>query len=153
MGNIKDKVTSDMKVAMREKRADELSVLRMLLAAIKNRQIEVASASHELTDEQETEVVKNEIKKRKDAIEMYEQGGREDLAAKERGEIAFLTQFMPEQMGEDEIERIVRETVGEMGEVNMADFGKVMGQVMSRVKGKADGEVVRDTVKKVLSEK
>ena len=144
-----ENITNDMKQAMKARAELQLSVLRMLLAALKNKKIELKSAD-ELTDEQAVQVVKSEIKKRRDAITSYTAGKRDDLANKEKSELSVLEQYMPAQMSKVEIESVVKEIVSQMEDVKPSDFGRVMGQVMGRTKGQADGTVVSEAVKKVL---
>ena len=144
-----ENITNDMKQAMKARDELQLSVLRMLLAALKNKKIELKSAD-ELTDEQAVQVVKSEIKKRRDAITSYTAGKRDDLANKEKSELSVLEQYMPAQMSKVEIESVVKEIVSQMEDVKPSDFGRVMGQVMGRTKGQADGTVVSEAVKKVL---
>ncbi|OGF27819.1 hypothetical protein A2331_06965 [Candidatus Falkowbacteria bacterium RIFOXYB2_FULL_34_18] len=148
MANLFLEINNDLKQAMRDKKALELSVLRMLLASLKNKKIELIVP--ELNDDQVVMVIKTEVKKRKDSVMAYKNGNREDLAEKELAEIKILEKYMPEQMGEEEVEKIVKETIDSMGEVTMQDFGKIMGAVMNKTKGQADGNAVSAIVKKIL---
>ena len=143
-------INEDLKQAMRQKQELELSALRMLLSALKNKAISMGVGTV-LSDEEVVAVISSEVKKRKDSIELYEKGGRQDLADHEKQEIEILQKYMPEQLGEEQIESAVREVVAGMGEVGMSDFGKVMGQSMARLKGQANGDQVGAIVKKVLS--
>src|SRR3989339_788203 len=143
MANLFLEINNDLKQAMRDKKALELSVLRMLLASLKNKKIELIVP--ELNDDQVVMVIKTEVKKRKDSVMAYKNGNREDLAEKK-----ILEKYMPEQMGEEEVEKIVKETIDSMGEVTMQDFGKIMGAVMNKTKGQADGNAVSAIVKKIL---
>jgi uncharacterized protein YqeY len=148
---LKEKIKADLIVSMKERNAEKSSVIRMLIAGIDNKEISLRKDGEgELTDDQVSEVVGSEVKKRKDSIEAFEQGDREDLAEKEKSEIKFLEKYLPEQLSEEEVEKIVKEVIDSMGEVSQADFGKVMGQVMGRLKGKADGNMVQIAVKKLL---
>ena len=152
MSKLKDKINADIKNAMREKRADELSVLRMLSSAIKDKEIAMRKGEDvELTDEQVTEAIMSEVKKRKDSVESYKQGGRDDLADKEAEEIKVLEIYLPEQMSDEELEVIVKEVISSKGEVTMQDFGNIMSAVMPKVKGKTDGNKVSAAVKKVIT--
>jgi len=147
-----EQINNDLKQAMREKNELVVSVLRMLSSAIKNKEISLRGQSQaDLSDEQIVEVIKSEIKKRKDSIEVYRQGGREDLANKEEKEKDLLEKYLPVQMSDEELESITGETIAAMGEVGEKDFGKVMGQVMAKVKGRADGDKVSQAVKKFLT--
>ena len=146
-----NEINNDLKQAMRGREEFRLLVLRMFLAAIKNKKIEMGN-KEELTDDGVVAVLKSEIKKRKDSMAIYNEGDRDDLAKKEGEEIKILEKYMPEMMGEDEVEKIVREVIASLGEVGPGDFGRVMGAVMGRVKGKADGGIVSQAVKKVLTD-
>ncbi len=151
--NLYSKINEDLKNAMRSKSELELSTLRMLIAALKNKKITLGGGGNveELSEGQIIEVVQSELKKRKDSAISYEQGGRQDLADKEKSEIKILEKYMPEQMSDEEIESVVKEIVDSFGEVTDSDFGKVMGQAMGKLKGKADGNKVTAIVKKVLA--
>jgi len=153
MSTFYNQLNEDLKNAMRSKQELELSTLRMLIAALKNKKIALGGGTNveELTDEQFIETVASEMKKRKDSKEAYEQGGRQDLADKEMAEVKILEKYMPAQLSEEEIEKTVRDIVAAMGELTPADFGKVMGQAMGKLKGKADGGKVTEMVKKVLA--
>ena len=153
MSTFYNQLNEDLKNAMRSKQELELSTLRMLIAALKNKKIALGGGTNveELTDEQFIETVANEMKKRKDAKEVYEQGGRQDLADKEMAEVKILEKYMPAQLSDEEIEKTVKDIVASIGEVTPADFGKVMGQAMGKLKGKADGGKVTEMVKKFLA--
>ncbi len=147
-----DKINNDLKQAMKGKQSLEVSVLRMLLTALKNKKIEIiGSEEKELSSDQMLGVIKSEAKKRKDSIASYEQGGREDLANQEKSELKILEKYLPAQMGDNEIEKIVRDAAQAAGLDSMRDFGKLMGQAMSKLKNQADGEKVSAIVKRVLS--
>ncbi len=150
--NLREEIKTDLIASMKEKNSEKSSVIRMLITSIDNKEISIRKGGEgELKDNQVLEVVSSEVKKRKDSIEAFVQGGREDLAEKERSEIKFLEKYLPEQLGAEEVEKIVKEVVDSMGEVSQADFGKVMGVAMGRLKGKADGNMVQAAVKKFLS--
>lgn len=160
--NLKEKINQDFKDAFRAKDELQLSTMRMLLAAIKNKEVEKRTRLSksepiekleelsQLDDQEVIEVISSEIKKRKDAVAQYEQGGREELAAKEGKEIVVLSGYMPEQLGEGEIKKLVREAIKKVGAKNLQDFGKVMGALMPQVKGKTDGNLVSKIVKEEL---
>lgn len=153
MSAAENKIKDDLKQAMIAKNAEIVSVLRMLISALRNKEITLRKGeAAELTDDQVMEVVKSEIKKRKDAAETYRTGNRPELAEKEESEVKILEKYLPEQMSDEDLEKIVREVIAGMGAVTQADFGKVMGQVMAKAKGMADGNKVSAMVKKVLSE-
>ena len=146
-----EKVNNNLKKAMKARNEFTVSVLRMFSAAIKNKKIELIGAGEEnLSDEQVIAVAATEIKKRNDAIVAYEQGGRQDLADKEKKEIEILSSYMPAQASDEEITKIVSEIIGAAGENK--NFGQVMGQAMRELKGKADGNQVAEIVKKLLAQ-
>lgn len=132
---------------MRDKSEEKLSVLRMLASALKNKQIALRTGTEvELAEEQIMEVIASEVKKRQDSVEVYRQGNREDLAAKEEREIEILKIYLPAQISDEEIEAAVTEIVKAE-----TDFGKAMGQAMAKLKGQADGKRVGAAVKKLLA--
>ncbi len=143
-----EKINSDLKDAMKAKDVETLSVLRMLIAAARNKEITLRKDGQaELSDEQVIEVVASEIKKRKDSVEAYTAGSRRELADKEASEIKILEKYLPEQMPDSELEKVVQEVMA----AGATDFGRIMGQTMARVKGKADGGKVGEIVKKLLA--
>jgi len=148
--NFREKISSDLKNALRDRRAIDLSVLRMLQSAIRNKEIEKKRGGTGLTDEEVIEVVTSEIKKRKEAIEGYIKGQRQDLADKENAELAVLMGYMPKQMGEVEIREEAKRAIEEAGAKTPQDMGKVMKILMPRMKGKADGAQVNKIVKEEL---
>jgi uncharacterized protein len=143
-------INNDLKSAMRAKETLKLSVLRMLITAVKNKKIEL-KLSDEMNDEQILAIVKSEVKKRKDSIQAYTDGGRQDLADIEESEIKVLAGYMPEQMSDEDLESKVRAVIDSIDGASMQDFGKIMGQAMGAVKGLADGDRVSATVKKLLA--
>jgi len=146
----KEKINIDLKQAMLNREADRLSVLRMLIAAINNEVIAKNKKEVGLTEEEEMLVLKREVKKRKDSIEQYINGGRQELADKEKLELEIIKNYLPEEMGKDEIKKIVEEVMAGIGEVASSKFGEIMGQVMAKVKGQAEGSVVSGIVKEML---
>lgn len=149
---LKDKIKEDIKEAMKKGEAERLSVLRMLDAAIKNKEIEKKKKETGLSDDEILEVVSSEAKKRKDAAEQFKKGGRPELAEKEEKEIAVLSVYLPPQLSEAEIEALVKEAVSSVGAKTEKDFGKVMGRLAPKIKGRADGALVSSIVKTYLSE-
>ncbi len=141
---LKEKLSSDLKEAMKAGDAARRDVLRMLTSAIKNKEIEKRT---ELTDEQILDVISSEVKKRKESIIQFKAGNRNDLAEKEEAEIALLAVYLPEQLGEEELKKIVTETVAGLPDKNV---GNAMKAVMAKVKGKADGNLVGKLVKDAL---
>lgn len=146
-----EKINNDIKQAMRDKDSEILSVLRMLVSAMNNEAIVLKKKDEGLNKEEELKILKREAKKRKDSIEQYKAGGREELAEKEKKELEILQKYLPEEMNEDEVRKIVEEVVAGMDEVLPSQFGQVMGQVMAKTKGQADGGVVSKVVKEVIS--
>jgi len=151
MTNLLDQIKADLKEAMKAKEELRLSVLRMMITAIRNKEIALRKGEDiVLSDEQISEVITSEVKKRKDSIESYTSGGRNDLAEIEKNEIEILAKYLPEQMTEEDLEAVVDDVVKSKSENSTVAFGAVMGEVMSRVKGKADGTAVSAMVKKKL---
>jgi len=144
-------INDDIKQSMRNKDSETLSVLRMLVSAINNEAIVLKKKDEGLNKEEELKILKREAKKRKDSIEQYNAGGREELAEKEKKELEILNKYLPEEMSEDEVRKIVEEVVAGMDEVLPSQFGQVMGQVMAKTKGQADGGVVSKVVKETLN--
>lgn len=145
--SLRNKIPEDLKNALRNKQSLELTVLRMLQSSIKNKEIDNKG---ELNDEQVIQVVSSEIKKRRDAADEFSKVGREDAADKEKEEIEILMKYMPEQMSEDEISKIVVGAIDESDAESMKDLGNVMKIVMPKLKGKADGKVINNIVRAEL---
>ncbi len=131
---------------------DELktSVLRMLLSSITYYEINKGGAGYEATDEDVMAVVHKEVKQRKDSIQQYEMGKRQDLADREKKELALLEVYMPKQLSEDEIRGFVKEAITETNAKTQAEIGKIMGVLMPKVKEKADGNIVSKIVREEL---
>ncbi len=137
--------------AYKNKEEMRVSVLRLLKSALANKMIEKKMAKDAiLADDEVIAVIKSEVKKRQDSVESYKQGGREDLADKEAREAEILSEFLPEQMSEDQVREIVKAVIAELG-ATAGDFGKVMGAAMAKTKGQSDGTVVSKLVKEELS--
>lgn len=145
---LNERIVEDMKSAMKSGAALKLSTLRTLRAQL----IELSKrgTAGPITPEDETGVLLSALKKRKEAIELYEKGGRADLAAKEREEISIITTYLPQQMTREEILGKVQEIIARTGSSTPKDFGKVMGVAMKELKGKADGSLVQELVKNTL---
>ncbi|HCC59740.1 MAG: hypothetical protein A2402_02480 [Candidatus Staskawiczbacteria bacterium RIFOXYC1_FULL_37_43] len=167
---LKQQIQQDSTEALKSGEQLMLSVLRMLLAAIVTKEKEKrfklskdpasaeASASEEslvdasqLTDEEIVDVISSEIKKRRDAIVLYEKGGRQELADKEKKEIEVLQKYLPEQLSEEEIKKLIEESIAKTGAKEMRDMGKVMADLNPKIKGKADSGEVSKIVKELLS--
>jgi len=144
---LKEQFTEEMKQSMKSGDKLRLSTVRLLLSEIKNAEIRKKG---DLTDEETLGIVAKEVRKRKEAIEGFEKGGRQDLVDKETSELEILQGYLPEQISEDELRRIVKETITEVGASSPSDLGKVMGSLMPRVKGKADGKLVNQIVREML---
>jgi len=149
--NLSDRVDSDLKTAMREKNAVKLGVLRMLKAALTNATIEKSGADSELTDAEAIQVIRKQVKQRQDSIESFEKGGRADLAAKEKDESSILQSYLPQGMSADEISKVVRETIAEVGATSKAQMGAVMKALQAKVAGRADGKTLSTEVQRQLS--
>jgi len=150
MSNLLQKINEDIKQSMLSKDAEKLSVLRMLSAALQNKEISLRQGEGkvELNDEQIIETVQSEIKKRRESMEVYISGQRPELAAKEKNEIEILNGYLPEQLPDNELEKIIKDIIAEIG--GTPNFGQVMGQAMTRAKGKADGNRISALVKQIL---
>lgn len=146
--SLRNLIPQDLKNALKNRSTLELTVLRMLQAAIKNKEIE--NNKKELSDEEVISVIGTEIKKRREAAKEYGKVGRPDAAETEIAEADILMKYMPEQMGEEEIRSEVLESIREAGAEGLKDMGKVMKVVMPKVKGKADGAFVNKIVKEEL---
>ena len=136
---------------MREKSATKLGVLRMLKAAMMNAAIEKAGAQGQLADAEATQVIRKQGKQRQDSIESFEKGGRPELAAKEKEELSILQSYLPQQMSADELSKIVRETITEVGASSKAQMGAVMKALQAKVAGRADGKTLSAEVSRQLS--
>lgn len=145
---LKEKVKTDLITTMKEQRQWELETLRLLLAAIERKEMEKAGTV--LNDEQIVELVFSEIKKRKEAIEFYLKGGRQELADKEQAELSVLQRYLPAQLSDEALKKIVANAVKATGATAPKDFGKVMAAVMPKVKGQTDGQRVSAVVKELL---
>ncbi|WP_216830056.1 GatB/YqeY domain-containing protein [Alkalihalobacterium elongatum] len=146
--NLLDRLTDDMKAAMKNKEKEKLSVIRMVKSSLQNEQIKLG---RELSEDETLTVLNRELKQRRESLHEFEKANRDDLASKLHGEIEVLQQYLPEQLSEEEVIRIVQETIKEVGATSKADFGKVMGAIMPKVKGKADGGLVNRLVQQHLS--
>lgn len=147
--DIQEKLVQDMKDSLKAGEKLRLSTIRMIRSGIKNEEIARGS---DLSEEDVITVLSSEARRRKEAIEEYEKAGREDLAEKERDELAVIHEYMPEQMSGEAIEILVRETINETGATSKRDMGKVMGKIMPKVKGKADGRMVKEITERLLGD-
>ena len=143
-----EKVNSDLKEALKAGASLKVSTLRMALAATHNREIEKRVKSKEpLTDEEVIDVLRKEIKKRREAIEIYSNAGRNDLKEKEAAELGILQFYLPPELSEEEIEKIVRRVV----RLEKKDFGSAMKEVMKEIKGRAESKKISELIKKVIA--
>jgi len=144
---LKDKIKDDLKASMKSQDKTSMAVLRMLNSDIRNKEIELIK---EIGDEEIVKIVKSNVKKRKDAIVLYRQGNRMDLAKQEEDELVVLQKYVPEEMGEAALRRIVKDVIFKTGLNKSADFGPLMKEVMKEVKGNADGKTVSSIVNEEL---
>lgn len=145
---LSQKISDDLKQAMRDKNAEKLSTLRMLQSAMKNEAINLKKP--ELDDAETMKIIKSEIKKRKDSIESYQQGGRADLAESEIKEKEMLEAYLPAQLSVEEVTAKVKAIVGGLSEDEKKNFGAAMGRVMKEIGDQADGNVVRQALQEML---
>ena len=143
-------VDSDLKDAMRARDAVKLGVLRMLKSALKYGAIEKSGADAELNDADAVQVIRKQVKQRQDSIESFEKGGRPELAEKEKAELAILNSYLPQQLSLDELAKIVRETIAEVGAISKAQMGAVMKALQPKIAGRADGKTLSAEVQKQL---
>ncbi|OGC81904.1 MAG: aspartyl-tRNA amidotransferase [Candidatus Abawacabacteria bacterium RIFCSPHIGHO2_01_FULL_46_8] len=148
MAALKAQIEHDLKEAMLARNQIKADTLRMLKSAIKYLEIEKKA---EADAEMLIEVISREIKKRREAAEQFRNNGREEAAAKEEEEAGFLLKYLPEQLSEAEVRRLVKEAIQQVGASGPSDMGKVMGALMPKVKGKADGTLVSKLVKESLA--
>jgi len=144
---LKERITEDMKTAMRSGEKDRLAVIRLLQAAIKQREVDERIM---LDDAQVTSVLEKMIKQRKESVVAFEKGNRADLVAKENGEIAVLQPYLPAQLSEAELDALIAEAISSTGAASIKDMGKVMGVVKSKAAGKADMGAVGARIKAKL---
>ncbi|AOT68526.1 GatB/YqeY domain-containing protein [Geosporobacter ferrireducens] len=145
--SLKEKLMEDLKIAMKEKDQLKKSVITMVRASIKQYEVDHRV---ELDDDSVLEIMSKQVKQKKDAIEEFAKGGREDLVNEAKAEIEVLLTYLPKQLTEDEISEIVVQVLNETGASTAKDMGKVMAALMPKVKGRADGKLVNQVVKKHL---
>lgn len=139
----------DVKSAMRDKDQVKLNTLRFLQAAVKNREIEMRP--NPINEEEVIGVIKKLVKQRKESIEQYQNGGRQDLADQESAELKILESYLPAQMGRDQIEKLVAEVISAVGAKTVKDMGPVMKEVIARSKGSADNKTVSEIIRSKLT--
>ena len=148
---LQQRVDSDLKEAMRAKDGTKLGVLRMLKSALKYAAIEKSGAEAELSDAEAIQVIRKQAKQRQDSIESFEKGGRAELADKEKAELAILNTYLPQGMSPDELAKVVRETIAELGATSKAQMGAVMKALQAKAGGRADGKTLSSEVQKQLT--
>lgn len=146
-----DKISEDLKAAMKSGDVLRRETLRTLRAAFLEKQVE-RRPSGGISGEDELAVLISASKKRKESIEIFRQGGRNDLADQEASELAIIQEYLPKQLSSKEIEEVVRQVIGSTGALSAKDFGRVMSATMKELKGKADGNLIKDVVKTLLGE-
>lgn len=150
--DLKDQIMADLKQAMKDKDQDRLRVLRSLKAKLLEKEIsERKGGEASLNDEQAVEVLMKAAKQRKESIEQFNSGGREDLVEAEEKELEIIESYLPEMLSEEDVREVARKKIDELGAENMTDMGKVMGVMMQELKGKAEGSMVSRVVKEELS--
>jgi uncharacterized protein YqeY len=148
---LQERIDSDLKEAMRATDATRLGVLRMLKSALKYSAIEKPGTEDALSDAHAVQVIRKQVKQRHDSIESFEKGGRPELAAKEKEELAILQQYLPQQLSADELQKIVRDTIAELNAATKAQMGIVMKAVQAKIAGRADGKAVSQEVQRQLA--
>lgn len=146
----KQQLKNELKQSMLSKNADKTSTLRMVISALGYYEIEKGGAGYEATEEDIETVLQRQAKQRRDSIEQFKAGGRDELAAKEAKELELLESYLPKQMDEEEVKKLVDEAIAQTGATSASDMGKVMGALMPKVKGNADGSLVSRLVKEKL---
>ncbi len=150
--SLKEKIDQDLKNSMKSGDKDRLNAIRSIRAALLEQEVSIrVGGKAVLSDDQEIEVLVSLAKKRRDAIEQFTAGNRPDLAATELSELSVIEEYLPEPVSDDEINSIVKDVVAKTGASSMKDIGKVMGEAMKALKGKADGTKVQQVVKSLLS--
>lgn len=148
--SIHEQIEADLKAALKSGEKEKAGILRFLISAIKNHQIEIKAKDEQyLKDEEVASVLRRQAKQRKDSIAEYEKGGRTELAEKEKKELEIIQGYLPAQMDENEIRKVVDAKAKELGVSGKSDFGKLMGAIMKELQGKVDG----GTTKRIIEEK
>ena len=147
---LKERFSEEIKAAMKMPDKTRLETLRTLRAALMEKEIEKRGSGQPVTPEDEMAVMSSAAKKRKESIEAFEKGGRAELVEQEKKELAIIQEYLPKQMSADDVAKVIEQVVAETGAGPAADFGKVMPLVMKQLKGKADGKLIQEMVKKRL---
>ena len=150
--SLKEKILEDLKTSMKAKESDKTRVLRSIKAKILEKEIsERKDGESTLSDDQIVQVLMKAAKQRKESIDQFKEGGRNDLVEKEEMELTLIEKYLPEMMSEEEIRVAVKNQIEQMNATSMADMGKVMGSLMGKLKGKAEGSIISRIVKEELS--
>jgi len=150
--NLKDRITEDIKTAMKAQDKVRLETVRSIKKAILEKEVSLRPTGQDiLTEADEIEVLVQLAKQRRDAIAQYEQANRADLAQQEAQELAILEEYLPKQLSDEEVSQVINEIIAQVGAISARDIGKVMGPAMQQLKGKADGKKVQEFVKAKLS--
>lgn len=150
--SLKDRISEDIKAAMKAKDAIRLETVRSIKKVILEKETSVRPQGQDgLTENQELEVLAQVAKQRRDSIEQYRKAGRDDLADKEAQELTIIEEYLPKQLSDEEVSAVIDETIASVGAASMKDMGKVMGPVMQKLKGRADGQKIQAMVKEKLS--
>lgn len=148
--NLHERLMADLQAAMRSQDSARKDAIRMVRAAIKNAEIDW---QREASDEEIQKLISTEVKRRREAIELFRQGGRADLVTSEEAQIAILAQYLPTQLSEEQIAEIIQRVIRDLGATGLDDLGAVMRQVMAQVKNQADGRLVSTLVRQILGRK
>lgn len=146
--SLNDKISEDLKTAMKARDSVKVTTLRMVRAQFKDTEI---AKGKTLSEDELLSVLNSAAKKRKEAIAIYEKSDRPELLKQEQSELEIIAAYLPEQMSADEIEKVVIKTIADVGATSVQDLGKVMGATMKELKGKADGKLIQDIVRQKLS--
>jgi len=145
--SLSERLADDFKEAMKKGDRRKVSILRVIKAAIKNKEIEKGAS---LTEEEIVAVLRSFVKRARESIEQFSKAGREDLVEKEKEELKIIQSYLPKELTEDEVKKLVRDTIDEVGAKGPKDIGRVMSTIMNRVKGRVDGKFVNELVRKAL---
>lgn len=145
---LKDVLNKDLKKYMKEKNTLALNAVRSIISEIKNKEVEKGA---ELTEEEIVQLIRKQIKMREDSIEQFERADRNDLAEKEKKELEILQEYLPEQLSDEELRKIIEETINEANVTSKKDFGKVMKLVIQKVQGRADGKKISEILSTLLN--
>jgi uncharacterized protein YqeY len=150
--SLKERITDDIKAAMKAKDKVRLETVRGIKKILIEKEVEArGKGQDQLTEQEEMEVLVKAAKQRRDSIEQYRNGGREDLVANESAELAIIEEYLPQQLSEEEVTAAIEAVIAEVGASSAKDMGKVMGPVMAKLKGKADGKLIQSIVKSKLA--